>query len=70
MKWDFVVPILSKSDKKYEGILKRLGIMAYMAHDQPTKDLFSRAEKNEIINLEGNEGDENRAVLVNSILNM
>lgn len=41
-----------------------------MACDQPTQDLPTRADEDRIINLEGKEEDEDRAVLVNSIIHV
>lgn len=69
-KWTTMIRKLSKVDNKFKGILDTVGILIYMNCDQPAQDLLTRAEKNGSLNLEGDDEDEDRKILVNKILDI
>lgn len=48
----------AKVDDKIKGILDTIGIIFIMNCDQYTKDVLTRAERNILLNLEGNVDDE------------
>lgn len=61
---------LSKVDIKFKLILDTIGTMVYINCGQVGQDLFTRAEKNGSLNLEGADEDVNRSNLIGKILYM
>lgn len=69
-KWSTMLRLMSMTDPKAQARLSSVGLILYLAADDDAKETIKQAETEGSIVLEGSEGDQDRAGLIRSIVDL